>query len=240
MDAVTGIWIVDWFLSMLDQWGYLVTFAATIIENLFVIGSFTPGETIVMAAAFVSSKGDLMLPAVWFASVFGTATGSNLSYALGRAGGRDALVRYGKRFHIGEDRIHEADRYFNTHGSETVLLARFAAGFKNFVPMMAGASKMHLGWFEFYTFLGAMLYTSIMCAIGYFLGENFDFALKIASRLGYAGSILFLFLILFLLFGGRRFRRHRAAALVRDVPEVGESQEDRPHGSEGAESRGVE
>ena len=53
MGPVTGIWLVDWFLSLLDDWGYLVTVAATIIENLFVIGSFTPGETVVMAASFV-------------------------------------------------------------------------------------------------------------------------------------------------------------------------------------------
>ncbi|MDA3937646.1 MAG: DedA family protein [Actinomycetota bacterium] len=217
MEAITGIWLVDWFLSLLDGWGYLVTFAATIIENLFVIGSFTPGETVVMAASFVSSQGNLVLPLVWISSVVGTVAGSNISYFFGRMGGRDALLRYGHKLRIGEDKIAEAERYFNTHGSETVFVARFAAGFKNFVPVIAGASRMHLGWFEGYTVVGAMTYTSIMCAIGYFLGENFDLALKIASRLGYAGTIVFALVILFLLFGGRVLNRRHSEHTIAEA-----------------------
>ncbi len=81
---------------------------------------------------------------------------------------------------------------------------------------------MHLGWFEGYTVLGAMLYTSIMCVIGYFLGENFDLAIKIATRLGYVGTALFVLLFAFLLFGGRELSRKRVERVVRDVPETGQ------------------
>ena len=61
----TGIAIVDWFLSLLDSLGYLIVFAFTVFENIFVVGSMTPGETVVVAAAFVSSSGGLVLAGVW-------------------------------------------------------------------------------------------------------------------------------------------------------------------------------
>ena len=168
MEPITGIALVDWFLSLLNLHGYLLVFGFTIFENLFVIGSFTPGETVVMAAAFMSTPqmGGLNITWVWIVSVIGTVTGSNISYWIGRLGGRDTFLRMGKRFRVKEEHIVAAEEYFYTHGSKTVLFSRFAAGFKNFVPMIAGVSKMHLGYFEGWTVAGAVIYTSLMSAVG--------------------------------------------------------------------------
>lgn len=217
-DPITGIAIVDWFLGLLDTWGYLLVFGFTVFENLFVIGSFTPGETVVMAAAFLSTpeQGTLRLWVVWLASVIGTVTGSNISYLLGRRGGRETLLRFGRRFRISEERINEAEAYFYKHGSKTVFVSRFAAGFKNFVPMIAGVSKMHLAYFEGWTLLGAVTYTTLMCAIGWFVGENFDRALAIASRIGLVGIVLFLAVIAAALFGRRTFWRRKFAEELTD------------------------
>lgn len=221
MQPVTGIAILDWVLSLLNTWGYLLTVAFTIFENLFVIGSFTPGETVVMAAAFLSTpqNGHLSLGLVWICSVVGTVTGSNISYWFGRRGGRDTLVRYGRRFHIGEESIAAAEAYFYRHGSKTVFLSRFAAGFKNFVPVIAGVSKMPMLYFQGWTLLGAFTYTSLMCAIGYFLGENFDRALDIAASLGYFGLLLFVGAIVLAVVGRRKLIEHRREELLDEYAE---------------------
>ncbi len=212
MEPVTGIAIIDWFLGLLDTAGYPIVFGFTLFENLFVIGGITPGETIVVAAAFLSTPtyGSLQWPLVWLASVLGTVIGSNISYFLGRKGGRDALLRYGHRFHISEKRIADAEEYFAVHGSKTVLVGRFTAGFKNFTPMIAGVSRMKLPWFELYTVLGAMLYSAVMVLIGYFLGENFERALAFAAGIGYAGVAILLTLVLVLVLVRRRVKLRRA------------------------------
>lgn len=207
MNPITGISLLDWFLGLLNVHGYLLVFGFTVFENLFVIGSFTPGETVVMAAAFLATpaQGSLSLPFVWIVSVVGTTVGSNVSYFLGRKGGKDALIRYGRRFRISEERIAEAEAYFYKHGSKTVFISRFAAGFKNFVPMIAGVSKMELAYFEGWTILGAITYTSLMCAIGYFVGNNFDRALAIARSIGYVGLGVFAIFLFALWYGRRAF-----------------------------------
>ncbi len=213
-EPVTGIGIVDWFLRLLGEWGYLIVFGFTVSENIFILGSFTPGETIVVAAAFLGARGDLSLTGVWFASVVGTLVGSNISYIIGRRGGRDAITKWSERFRIPYVRIEAAEEYFNNHGSKTVFLARFAAGVKNFVPMIAGASRMRILWFELFSLLGAIAQTSLMVAIGYFVGQNFDLAMKIASQVGIFGFLLFVFVIVLLLVGRRRYIEARDERLV--------------------------
>jgi membrane-associated protein len=222
VQPITGITIIDWFLGLMDTWGYLLTIAFTISENLFVIGSFTPGETVVIAAAFLSAPqngGHLSLAAIWLSSVFGTIVGSNISYWFGRRGGRDTLIRYGRRFHIGENRLAAAEAYFYSHGSKTVFLSRFAPGFKNFVPVIAGMSKMHVLYFQGWTLLSAVVYTTVMCLIGRFVGENFDSALTIAQRLGYFGLAIFVIVLGLALFGRRRFAAHRREELLDEYAE---------------------
>lgn len=215
MAPITGVPIIDWFLALLDSWGYLLVTIFTVIENLFVIGSFTPGETMVIAAAFLTTpgQGHLSLPIVWMCSVLGTVTGSNLSYLFGRRGGRDALLKYGRRFRVTEEKVAAAEAYFFLHGSKTVMLSRFAAGFKNFVPVLAGVSKMPLLYFEGWTLLGAITYTSLMCAVGYFLGENFDRALTVARGFTYFGLVLFLIVLGLALYGRYRFIQRRRQTL---------------------------
>jgi len=221
MQPLTGIPLLDWVLGFMDQWGYALVLFFTIFENLFIIGSFTPGETVVMAAAFLSipANGSLNLTIVWFCSVIGTVIGSNISYWFGRRGGRDTLLRYGRRFRIDEERVAAAEAYFYRHGSKTVFLSRFVAGFKNFVPVIAGVSKMPMAYFQGWTLLGAITYTTLMCAIGYFVGENFERALTIARDLGYFGLALFTTLIVLAVLGRRRFSARRRDELLDEYAE---------------------
>jgi membrane protein DedA with SNARE-associated domain len=212
----TGIAVIDWFLAALESWGYLIVFGFTIFENLFVVGSFTPGETVVIAGALVASQDSLAIGGVWLASVAGTILGSNISYWLGRRAGlssvkafteRIAATRIGRIFRIDAEGLEEVHEHFHTQGAKTVLISRFAIGAKNFVPAVAGATEMPVFWYELYTVLGAMLYTTIMCSIGWFLGANLDLALTVASGVGYVGlAIMALFV------GGILVARNRIKA----------------------------
>jgi membrane protein DedA with SNARE-associated domain len=216
----TGIAVIDWFLAAMSTWGYLIVFGFTVFENLFVVGSFTPGETIVIAGALVASRGDLSLVGVWTASVVGTVVGSNISYWLGRRAGmgavtgftaRLAATRIGRFFRIDAEGIDEIHKHFHTQGAKTVFISRFAVGVKNFVPAVAGATRMPVFWYELYTLLGAITYTSIMCAIGWFLGANLGLALKVASTVGWVGLLAMAIFVGGLLVARRKIKARRAS-----------------------------
>lgn len=213
MTPQTGFAPLDWFLAALDGWGYLIVAGFTIFENLFIIGSATPGETVVMAAGFLSGQGTLNMWFVAASSVFGTVIGSNLSYLFGRRGGREALFRWGTRF-FDEDDIKAAEEYFEQHGSKTVLVSRFAAGFKNWVPALAGVTRMNLAVFELWTLAGALLYTTLMVTLGRIFADNFDKALRVARNLSWVGLGLLLVMVAFLVWGRRRFIQRRIDRLA--------------------------
>lgn len=220
MAPQTGFAPLDWFLAALDSWGYLIVALFTVSENIFVLGSFTPGETVVMAAGFVSKMGGLNPWLVGVASLVGTMTGSNLSYWFGRRGGRAGLLRWGGKF-FDDERIAAAEEYFERHGNKTVLISRFAAGFKNFVPVIAGASRMRIWIFELYTFIGALFYTTLMVALGIIFADNFDRALSIAKSIGWFGVFLLVVMLGFLWWGRRTF----IAARVDRFAELAEADE---------------
>lgn len=220
---VTGFAPLDWFLGLLDSWGHLIVFGFTISENLFVIGSFTPGETVVMAAGFVSELGALNPWFVGVSSLLGTMTGSNLSYWFGRHGGRNALIKWGGKF-FDEERIVAAEEYFDLHGNKTVLVSRFAAGFKNFVPVIAGASRMRLWIFELYTFIGALIYTTLMVMLGRIFADNFDRALAIARNLTWFGLFLLLAMFAAIIWGRRRYIERRVEVFADLADELHEDE----------------
>lgn len=218
----TGVPVLDWFLSLLDSWGYLIVFLFTVFENLFVIGSFTPGETVVMAAGFVTVRGSLDPTFVAVASLAGTVLGSNLSYLFGRRGGRQVLERWGGRV-FDEERILAAEEYFSLHGSKTVLFARFAAVFKNFVPVIAGVSKMRIWVFELYTVIGALIYTTLMLMLGRIFAENFDRALAVARNLTWFGTALLVTAVAVLLWGRRKVRARKIDQLAESAEVLSEA-----------------
>ena len=218
MAPQTGFAPLDWFLALLDSWGYLIVTLFTISENLFVLGSFTRGETVVMAGGFVAESGSLSPWLVGLSSLTGTLIGSNLSYWFGRRGGRQALIRWGGWF-FDDERITAAEEYFELHGDKTVLVSRFAAGFKNFVPVIAGISRMRVWAFEAYTLAGALIYTTLMVSLGWIFAENFDRALTIARNLTWFGFAVLVAMIGFILWGRHKMIERRVELLAEAAEE---------------------
>jgi membrane-associated protein len=183
--SISGIAWLDALLVAMGAWGYLATFVGGTLENLFIAGSFVPGETVVMVVAAAASRDPgVNIVLVWLASIAGTVAGSTLSYAIGRVGGRPLLVSIVGRFPRLARGLEDAERYFEIHGTKTVFLARFTAGFKNFAPTLAGVARMPLAAFESYTLLSAVVYSTGLAALGYFFGANMQRVLSWMSKAG--------------------------------------------------------
>lgn len=185
MFKLTGIAWLDIILGFVSVHGYVATFFGGLLENVFIIGGFMPGETVVMAVSFLASRTRELSPVViWFVSVLGTMAGSNVSYVIGHRGGRPMLLRIGRRFPKFEGGIFKAEEYFELHGSKTIFISRFTAGFKNWMPTIAGATRMRLPIFELYTLLSAIVYSTGLVIIGYYFGSQMDVIVAWFKRAG--------------------------------------------------------
>lgn len=217
----TGIPLLDLALALLRQHVFLITFGVTALENVFAVGSFTPGETTLLAAGFVASAAvndETTAFVLVGVAIIGSMIGSNISYGIGLRGGRPLLERYGGRFAFGERSLKDAEGFFERHGSRTLVLARFAPGIKNFAYTIAGVTRMKVAVFEFYSFVGAVLYAGVMIALGFFFGSNFRVLLKVVHGAGW--GFLFIAILLAVWFGAnevvsRRRRTRDLASLER-------------------------
>jgi membrane protein DedA with SNARE-associated domain len=99
-------------------------------------------------------------------------------YYLGRAMGQDRLHRladrYGKWLTVSGKDIDRAADWLRRHGPVAVLLARMVPGVRSFISIPAGASHMNLLVFTAYSTIGITIWSALLAALGYLLGDNYQ------------------------------------------------------------------
>jgi membrane protein DedA with SNARE-associated domain len=133
-----------------------------------------PGETILLAAGFFASQGHFHLWEVMTIAAVGAMLGDNAGYYIGHKIGRSALERYGRYVGLTHHRIAHMDRYFESHGDKTILVARFITGLRVFAALLAGSSRMQWRTFAIFNMLGALLWAFVITLAGYFFGRSWE------------------------------------------------------------------
>src|SRR5579859_256650 len=102
---------------LLDRWGYLAIAFLLFVEDF---GVPAPGETVLIAASVYAGAGRLNIVAVGIISLAAAVLGDNVGYAIGRFGGRELAVRFGRYVMLTEQRLEKAEAFFNRHGGKIV------------------------------------------------------------------------------------------------------------------------
>jgi membrane protein DedA with SNARE-associated domain/membrane-associated phospholipid phosphatase len=158
----------------LGEWTYLAVGILAFLETGAFIGLVAPGETTVIVGGLVAGQGQIslmvLIAIVWTCAVLGDLT----SYTLGRRLGRDFMVRHGARVKITEERLQQVEAFFERRGGMTILIGRFIGLVRAIAPFIAGASRMPLRKFLPYDVLGAGLWATTFCVLGYVFWRSFD------------------------------------------------------------------
>ena len=154
------------------DYGYPVLFAGVLLENA---GIPVPGETVLLAAGFLSSPvggGHFNVLAVIAVATVAAVIGDNLGYWLGRELARPRL-RAGRRFLFLTPRgLQVAEGYFASYGVWTVFFARFVTGLRVVGALAAGTAGMPWGRFLAANAAGALSWATAMALVGYFFGHS--------------------------------------------------------------------
>lgn len=166
----------------LNEYGYTALFLVVFFESF---GVPLPGETMVITAALLASRGELhiipTLTAVWIAAVLG----DNVGYLIGTFGGRRLVIRYGLRLGITDRRLARVEEFFGRYGVEVVLIARFFLLLRQLNGVAAGIAVMPWRRFVIYNLVGGALWTGVWGLGVYLLGQDIITALPWISRYGY-------------------------------------------------------
>ena len=133
-----------------------------------------PSEIIMPFAGYLVFKGEMQLWAVALAGAVGCVLGSFVAYYAGAWGGRPFVEKYGKYILISHHDLAMADRWFQRHGDITIFVGRLLPVIRTFIAFPAGISRMAMGRFVIYTFVGSYIWCWGLAWVGLKLGQNWN------------------------------------------------------------------
>ena len=118
---------------------------------------------------------------VGLAGTLGCVIGSAVAYAIGAAGGRPLMLKYGKYVLISHSDADRADRWFARWGAPTAFFGRLLPVVRTYISLPAGISRMSFPKFIVFTLLGSLPWTFALAWIGMRLGNKIDQATQLSS-----------------------------------------------------------
>jgi len=148
--------------------GYPLLFLIVMAESS---GVPVPGETALITASILASRGKLQIELVIVLAAVAAIVGDNIGYLIGRKGGRWALERPG-RFHRQRRQVLETgEPFFERHGPKAVFFGRFILGLRVWASWLAGATRMPWRSFVLWNALGGIAWATTVGLAAYLAGE---------------------------------------------------------------------
>ncbi len=161
-----------YFLHLIDHAGYGGLFLVMVIGNMGVpVGT----EIILPVAGALAATGHLSN--LWLAATVATAgelIGNILLYAIGYAGGRPFVARYGRYFKLSEKKLDAFQIFYERHGNVVVLVCRFIPFVRGVSALPAGVSRMQKRYFIAYTTVGSAVFCFGLTWLGSLFGQHID------------------------------------------------------------------
>ena len=174
--------------------GHLVQVAGYPLLFLLVMGESSgvpiPGETALITAAVLASRGKLSIELVIVLAGAGAIVGDNIGYLIGRKGGRWLLERPGRFHRQRQEVLSTGEPFFERHGPKAVFFGRFLLGLRVWASWLAGATRMHWRSFVLWNALGGISWATAIGLLAYFLGHSASNAIQTFGLYGLAAVLI--------------------------------------------------
>ncbi len=191
-------------INVAETLGYPALFALIAVETM---GVPVPGETALITAGILASRGSLSIEAVIAIAAAAAILGDNVGFAIGRRYGRRLLAWKGGPFARHRRRLLEVgEPFFDRHGPKAVFLGRWVSGLRITAAWLAGANRMSWPTFTFYNALGGIAWATSIGLAAYYAGHTAEVVARTIGVTG-AGGVVLAGLVLYAV---ARLRRRRA------------------------------
>lgn len=171
----------DFFQWFVENANYWFVFIFMVIESSFIP---FPSEVVVPPAAYLACRNygvgaDMNVYMVVLVATLGAMVGAFINYYLSLWVGRPVVYsfadsRLGHACLIDREKVDKAEKYFDRHGAISTFIGRLIPAIRQLISIPAGLSRMNVAQFALFTFLGALLWNSILGALGYWLSIHID------------------------------------------------------------------
>lgn len=157
-------------ITLVQAAGTLGVIAVVFLESGLLIGIILPGDSLLFTAGLLASQGYANIAVLAVGSFLAAVLGDNTGYWLGHRFGRRIFSRPDS-FFLNPKHIHRAERYYATHGTKTIFLARFIPIVRTLAPVLAGIGSMRWRTFFRYNVIGGLMWGAGVPLAGYWLGS---------------------------------------------------------------------
>jgi membrane-associated protein len=168
---------------LVQSYGLIILFLLVGFESA---GVPLPGETALVTAAVLASRGDLDIVEVIVVAAAAAILGDNLGYWIARTGGRRLLQRFAITRRGAARFLPRAERFFERHGAKAVFFGRFVAILRVTAAWLAGLTRMPWWRFLLWNALGGICWATLVGLVAYYLGRG---AAEAISRYGFLGGV---------------------------------------------------
>ena len=156
--------------SIISAFGTLGVIAVIFTETGLFVGFFFPGDSLLFTAGFFASQGYLPLGWLLLGAFIAAVLGDSLGYAIGKKAGPALFSREDSRF-FSRKHIARAQHFYEKHGGQTVIMARFIPVIRTFAPVVAGIGSMGYRRFLAFNVIGGLAWTVALLGLGYGFGR---------------------------------------------------------------------
>ena len=200
-----------WVAKVVHWYGQNVSYGAVgalmTVESSFIP---FPSEIVippaVMVAADPATPNDMKIWLIVLIGTLGALLGAYINYFLSRWLGRPIIYKFvdgklGHALRLSGEKMERAETYFNEHGVVSTLVGRLIPVIRQLISIPAGLSKMNIGVFTFYTFLGAAIWNCVLALLGYLAVKagGMDFIYKYSGMLSKIIIVIFVVCVVFLI-----------------------------------------
>lgn len=155
-----------------NQWIYLILFLIIFVETGLVIMPFLPGDSLLFAVGMFSAMGSLDIYTSVIIMLVAAILGDACNYLIGKyLGDRFVQMRLFGRQLVKPEYIEKTHAFYEKHGPQTIIIARFVPVVRTFAPFVAGVGKMRYATFLTYNVIGGTVWVVGIVLAGYFLGN---------------------------------------------------------------------
>ena len=160
------------FIHLITSFGVLAILLVVFAESGLLIGFILPGDSLLFTSGYMVQQNILHIDIHIFAILVFIAAvlGDSVGYSFGHKVGRKLFEKENSRF-FKKKYLEQTEKFYDKHGSVTIVLARFAPIVRTFAPIVAGAGKMHYKTFLIFNLIGGFLWSSLFIYLGFYAGE---------------------------------------------------------------------
>jgi hypothetical protein len=160
------------FIHLIMSFGVIAILLVVFAESGLLIGFVLPGDSLLFTSGYMVQQNILHIDIHIFALLIFIAAvlGDSVGYSFGHKVGRKLFEKENSRF-FKKKYLEQTEKFYDKHGSVTIVLARFVPIVRTFAPIVAGASKMHYKTFLTFNIVGGFLWSSLFVYLGFYAGE---------------------------------------------------------------------